>query len=65
MMNEGAAKGILVATTGYGDSAYEFSKNKPLELITGSNLLSLLDEYANVKARIEFPTDWIDPLAPQ
>ena len=62
MMNEGAAKGILVATTGYGDSAYEFVKNKPLELITGSNLLSMLEEYAHIKARIEFPQEWVDPV---
>ncbi len=60
MMNEGAAKGILVATSGYGETAYEFVKNKPLELITGSNLLSMLEEYAGIKARIEFPQTWID-----
>src|SRR5438477_9412743 len=43
--NEGAAKGILVTTSGYGRLAYEFARNKPLELITGSNLLYLLDEH--------------------
>ena len=60
MMNEGAAKGILVATSGYGSSAYEFAKNKPIELITGSNLLSMLEEHAHVQAKIEFPQDWVD-----
>jgi len=60
MMNEGAAKGILVTTSGYGDTAYEFAKNKPIELITGSNLLSMLEEYAQTKARIEFPVEWVD-----
>lgn len=60
MMNEGAAKGILVTTSGYGTSAYEFAKNKPIELLTGSNLLSMLEQYASVQAKIEFPLEWRD-----
>lgn len=60
MHNEGAAKGILVTTSGFGPSTYEFAKNKPIELVTGSNLLSMLSEYAGVKAKIEFPQDWQD-----
>jgi restriction system protein len=60
MHNEGAAKGILVTTSGFGPSTYEFAKNKPIELITGSNLLSMLSEYAGVKAKIEFPQEWQD-----
>lgn len=64
MMNEGAAKGILVTTSGYGQSAYEFAKNKPIELVTGSNLLSMLSEYANVDAKISFPDNWKDDLLP-
>jgi restriction system protein len=60
MLNEGAAKGILVTTSGYGQSAYEFAKNKPIELITGSNLLSMLSEYASIEAKIAFPDDWKD-----
>jgi restriction system protein len=59
--NEGAAKGILVATSGYGKSAYEFASNKPIELIPGSQLLYLLKEYTGVDAKIEFPDDWVDP----
>jgi restriction system protein len=61
VMNEGAAKGILVATSGYGKAAYDFAKNKPLELLSGSNLLHLLAEHAGVTARIEFPEGWEDP----
>jgi restriction system protein len=61
VMNEGAAKGILVATSGYGKAAYDFVKNKPLELLSGSNLLHLLEEHAGIKARIEFPDEWQDP----
>lgn len=57
MMNEGANKGILVTTSGYGPDAFEFSKDKPIELIDGGQLLYLLDQ-CGVKARIVFPEDW-------
>lgn len=60
--NEGAGKGILVTTSGYGKAAYDFAQNKPLELLTGSNLLSLLEEHAGIQARIEMPEDWRDPV---
>lgn len=52
VLNEGASKGILVTTSGYGPSAYEFAAGKPLELLTGAHLLSLLDEFTGVQARI-------------
>ncbi|MEO8606836.1 MAG: restriction endonuclease [Chloroflexota bacterium] len=38
MQNEGASKGILVTTSGYGKAAFEFAEGKPLELLSGSNL---------------------------
>jgi restriction system protein len=60
MHNEGASKGILVTTSGYGKAAYDFANGKPIELITGSNLLYLLMEHANIEARIEMPADWVD-----
>ncbi len=60
--NEGASKGILVATSGFGKAAYTFANEKPLELITGSNLLYLLREHEGVDAKIEPPEDWADPL---
>jgi restriction system protein len=60
VMNEGAAKGILVTTSGYGKSSFEFAEHKPLELVSGSNLLFLLEEHTGVKARIEVPQDWVD-----
>lgn len=50
---EGASKGILVATGGYGAPAFEFASGKPLELIDGSTLLYLLAEHANLQARID------------
>ena len=59
--NEGASKGILVTTSGYGKAAYEFAKNKPLELLTGSNLLYLLKVHADVDAKIEPPEHWVEP----
>jgi restriction system protein len=61
--NEGASKGILVTTSGFGKAAYEFANGKPIELITGSNLLFLLKEHADVNAKIVIPSDWIDPRA--
>jgi len=59
--NEGASKGILVTTSGYGSASFEFANGKPLELLAGSNLLFLLSEYAGIEARIEPPVDWVDP----
>jgi restriction system protein len=52
LQNEGASKGILVTTSGYGPASYEFASGKPLELIDGSNLLYLLAEHAAIEARI-------------
>jgi restriction system protein len=56
MMNEGANKGILVATSGYGPDAFDFAKDKPIELIDGGGLLFLLQE-VGVAARIVMPTE--------
>jgi restriction system protein len=61
MANERASKGILVTTTGYGRASYEFADGKPLELLTGSNLLFLLSEHAGIQAKIEVLEDWKDP----
>jgi restriction system protein len=52
MMNEGANKGILVTTSSYGADAYNFCKDKPVELIDGGGLLFLLREHAGMAARI-------------
>jgi restriction system protein len=56
MMNEGANKGILVTTSGYGPDAYEFAKDKPIELIDGGGLLYLLEQ-VGTKARIDIPAE--------
>jgi restriction system protein len=55
MMNEGANKGILVTTSGYGPDAFTFSRDKPIELIDGGNLLFLL-RAQGIEARIVMPT---------
>jgi restriction system protein len=59
--NEGASKGILITTSGYGKASYEFAEGKPLELYSGSNLLYFLKEYAGIDAKIEMPDNWKDP----
>jgi restriction system protein len=58
--NEGASKGILVTTSGYGKSSFDFADGKPLELLSGTHLLYLLAEHAGIEARIEPPEDWVD-----
>jgi len=63
MQNEGASKGILVTTSGYGKASFDFAAGKPLELLSGTNLLYLLAEHAGIEARIEPPEDWVDPIA--
>lgn len=47
VMNEGANKGILVTTADYGPDAYSFAKDKPLTLLSGSNLLHLLEKHGH------------------
>jgi len=50
--NEGATKGILVTTATYGPDAYEFAKGKPLTLLSGSELLYLLEQHGH-KGKID------------
>lgn len=61
MQNEGASKGILVTTSGYGKASFTFAEGKPIELLSGGNLLYLLSEHAGIEAKIEPPEDWVDP----
>ncbi len=56
MINEGASKGILVTTSHYGADAYDFAKDKPIELIDGGGLLYLLEQNG-IRTRIAFPED--------
>ena len=56
ILNEGASKGLLVTTSGYGPDAFNFAKDKPIELIDGGGLLYLLNEIG-VEARIVMPDE--------
>ena len=62
LQNEGASKGILVTTSGYGKASADFAAGKPIELFDGANLLYLLETHAGIEARIEPPDDWQDPV---
>jgi len=53
-------KVYLLQPSGYGKASFEFANGKPIELISGSNLLYLLLEHAGVRAKIEPPEDWVD-----
>lgn len=52
VMNEGANKGILVTTSDFGPDAYQFAKDKPLVLLSGNNLLHMLEKHG-YRARID------------
>jgi restriction system protein len=52
LMNEGANRGILVTTSQYGPDSYEFANGKPITLLDGGNLLSLLEKHGH-RARID------------
>lgn len=52
VVNEGAARGILVTTSRFGRDARDFVLDKPLSLIDGPNLLALL-----MKHGFEFKID--------
>jgi restriction system protein len=51
MLSEGATKGLLITTAGFGPSSYDFANNKPLLLISGTELLGLCRKYG-IPARI-------------
>ena len=52
VMAEGATKGIIVTTSGFGPDAHRFAKGKPLTLLDGNNLLYLLAKHGTT-ARID------------
>jgi restriction system protein len=52
MINEGAAKGILVTTAYFGPDTRDFAKDKPITLIDGPNLAFLLEKHG-YKVRID------------
>ncbi|WP_084216240.1 restriction endonuclease [Pseudonocardia spinosispora] len=54
VQHEGATKGLLITTGGFGPSSYAWANGKPLTLITGTELLHLCQEYS-IPARILHP----------
>lgn len=52
MLHEKASRGILVTTADYGPDAYQFSSGKHITLLTGSNLLHLLERHG-ITAKID------------
>ena len=62
VMNEGASKGILVTTSDFGPDAYSFASGKPLTLLSGGNLLHLLERHG-YKARIDLSQARADAAA--
>ena len=54
VQHEGATKGIMITTSGYGPESYKFAGGKPLNLIDGSGLLALCQRY-DIPARILNP----------
>jgi restriction system protein len=51
VQHEGATKGIMITTSGYGPDSYKFAAGKPLNLIDGSGLLALCQQH-DIPARI-------------
>jgi len=45
VQDAGANKGVLVTTSGFGPGSHTFANGKPLELISGTELVDLLDRH--------------------
>jgi restriction system protein len=52
--DQGATKGILITTSGFGPSSHEFANGKPLQLYDGTRLLGLCKQIG-IEARIVMP----------
>ncbi len=55
MDHERANKGILITTSKFAPACHKFADDKPLQLIDGSNLLALIQEYTSLKVKIVIP----------
>jgi stress response protein SCP2 len=49
--DQGAIKGILVTTSGFGPESYRIARDKPLDLVDGQRLRAWLHEYLGVTGR--------------
>jgi len=52
VLNEGASKGVLVTTSDFGADSHQFANGKPLTLLSGGNLLFMLQRHG-YNARID------------
>jgi len=48
VVNEGANRGVLVTTSGFGPDSYEFAKDKPISLVDGPALVQLLRKHGRM-----------------
>jgi restriction endonuclease Mrr len=53
MGHEHAHKGIFITTSTFAPACYKFAERKPLQLIGGSNLLALIEEYTDDRCSSE------------
>ncbi len=51
VQHEGATKGLLITTSGFSKATYAWANNKPLQLISGTELLGMCREHG-IPARI-------------
>ncbi|MFG2000983.1 restriction endonuclease [Spirillospora sp. NPDC048911] len=51
VQHEGATKGIMITTSGYGPDSFKFANGKPLNLIDGHGLLAICHQH-DIPARI-------------
>ena len=47
VVNEGANRGILVTTSSFGPNSYHFAKDKPISLVDGPNLITMLQKHGH------------------
>jgi restriction system protein len=52
VLSEGASKGILITTADFGPDAHKFAAGKPISLLSGANMLHLLQKHGT-KAKID------------
>lgn len=52
VLSEGASKGILITTADFGPDAHKFAAGKPISLLSGANMLHLLQKHGT-RAKID------------
>jgi Restriction endonuclease len=53
VVEERAVKGILVTTSDFTRAGYALAQDRPIELLSGANVLYLLSRYAGIEAEIK------------